>query len=524
MKKLKISFYFIALVCLCSCTAKISQYHAGNRYLQNFNTHIINDSLNLHLVTPADLKYLVSEKAIRQDLKEKKISVANPIWLYGTTNDPSYQLLVTIGNRNERARKNQLLLDTIIDQKSLHFIGVNASIKSQVSMEADVRSIYHRIKSGKDYLQDTGSVMSVVNRSMTANTYLKQITEIGQYPIPPNQGNSLELQMQLTFASFLQGNPRYHELIAQIEKAFKGKDSVVNRIHLNTVVNARAIDSIVAQAKLTNVVMINENHFYPAHRSFVLELLPRLRAAGYTHLALEALAAPQDSLLNRPNSFPTLSTGFYTREQTYGNLLREAKKLGFTFVAYENEIPGKDREVGQAENLYRKTIGTDRKAKVLVLAGIDHIIEQPTTYGKKWMATHFKELYGINPITISQTHLNLYRGQNKAKYQLIGRTELAGISNIAAVDYFLLNNSVDLPPLWNQELDYKNSFDHVVQVSLFYKKEMKGERDFHRHIPYFTALVPAGGSMKIPYSLVEPAVLVVYNKLGNVLTVQNLNK
>ncbi len=399
-----ISFSFV-LAGLFGCSPKVSEFSKSNRYLQHFNTHIINDSLQLHLTTPADIKYASSKKTIQRALKDKKIRTANPVLLYGATKDPDYQFLVTIGNRTEKVHENRLLLDTVIGQHALHFIGANG----QQDMRTDIQQILKRIKSGPKYLQDTGTVMSVVNRSMSSNTFFKQLTEIAQYPLPANQGNSLELQMQLTFSSFLQNNPLYSQLITQIERAFKPKDSVVNLIKANTVFDTQVVDSIVAQAQLTNVLMINENHFYPAHRSFILELLPRLRAAGYTHLALEALAAPQDSVLNQPNGFPTLKTGFYTREQTYGNLLRAAKTLGFNFVAYENETAGKDREVGQAENLYRKTIGMDKRAKVLVIAGIDHILEQPTRSGKKWMATRFREMYGINPLTISQTHLNLYR-------------------------------------------------------------------------------------------------------------------
>ena len=389
-------------------------------------------------------------------------------------------------------------------------------------MKGDLKHIYSSIKSGAQYLQDTGSVMSVVNRSMSSNTFLKSLTEIKQYPIPKNQGNSLALQMQLTFTSFLGNNALYNDLITQIESSFKPNDSIVNVIKNNVVVNDAVLDSIVAKARLTNVVMINENHFYPSHRSFIVALLPKLKAAGYTHLALEALDAPSDSVLNKPNSFPVLQTGFYTREQTFGNLLREAKTLGYHFVAYENVNNSKDRELGQAENLYRKTIGSDKNAKVVVIAGIDHILERPTASGKKWMAMLFKEMYQIDPLTISQTHLNLYRKESNATYQLLAKNELNGIAKIASVDYFLLNKKQNDASLWKEKSNYANRFDKPVQVSVFYQKEMKKENDYHQNVPYYTTLVPASKSVAIPYTTDEPAIVVVYDELGNVLEKKSL--
>lgn len=89
-------------------------------------------------------------------------------------------------------------------------------------------------------------------------------------------------------------------------------------------------------------------------------------------------------------------SGFYTSEQNYSNIIRKAKELGYEFIAYENTDHTKNREIGQAENLYNKTFKIDPESKVLVLAGIDHILEKPTSRGKEWMATIFKNTYNID--------------------------------------------------------------------------------------------------------------------------------
>lgn len=271
------------------------------------------------------------------------------------------------------------------------------------------------------------------------------------------------------------------------------------------------------------MVMINENHFYPNHRLFILQLLPQLKEIGYTHLALEALGSRADSLLNLPLAYPKLSTGFYTMEQNYGNLLREAKKLGFQFVAYENIDSKKDRELGQVENLYTRTIGKDKNAKVLVIAGVDHILEMPSANGKKWMATLMKENYQINPLTISQTHLNAYRSYSQFNYQLIAKDEFKAMNTIAAVDYFILNNQKEPLNIWDSLYKYQNKHHQAVQVSLFYQKEMKNDFDYQLNIPYFTRMLVDRKSYSLPYNHNEKALMVVYNQLGTVLEKKVIN-
>ncbi|SFH12736.1 hypothetical protein [Pedobacter insulae] len=517
MGKLRIIISLVGITCMIGCANSVSQQINHNRYLQNSNVHILNDSLKLHLTTPADIKYLISKKSIKSAMKKNKVKTVNPVLVYGTTASPSYQILVTIGDKLEKRGKNKLVLDTVIDNQVLHFLGITSDEEAANSMGTDLRNIYAGIKSGHNYMQDTSSVLSVLNRSMSSNAFLKVLLEMQQFPIPKNQGNSLEVQMQLTFASFLKNNPLYDDLVKQIESKFKPKDSVISVIKRQVTFDHAAMDTIVARARLTNVVMINENHFYPAHRTLILDLLPKLRAEGYAYLALEALGTSADTALNQPKTYPVLKTGFYTREQTYGNLIREAKKLGYQFVAYENEDPKKDREVGQAENLYRKTIGSDKHAKVLIVAGVDHILEHPFAGGKKWMASYFKDLAQVDPLTISQTHFNLYRNSGIGKYQLISKKDLNGIAGVAPVDYFLLNNSRGEVSLWKDRTNYHNRLDNTVQVSLFYKSEMKNESDYRQNVPYFTTLIPAGKTLEMPFNKGNLTVLVAYDKLGNVL-------
>lgn len=512
----------LLLLLFVSCSPKISQLAEHNRFVKNFNIHIVNDSLKLHVITPADITYVTTKNGIKKVMNQYKIKVSNQVLLIGTTTEPNYQFLISIGEKKEEKSANKYILDTLINGQQLHFIGYYQNQTSKQTVAIDVKQIFNRVLSGKNYLDEMSSVMDVVNKAMSNNQFLKTLTEIQQFK-PTNFRGSLEMQMQLTYSSFLGDNEVYKKIIGEQEQFFKPKDSVVSVIKNNQLGNDLAIGEIVKIAKNTNMLMINENHYYPNHRLFVLDLLPKLKEIGYTHLALEALAHPGDSLLNLPQAYPNLSTGFYTMEQHYGNLLREAKKLGFQFVAYENTDQKKDREIGQVENLFNNTIGRDQKAKVVVVAGIDHILEKPTASGKKWMATLMKERYQIDPVTISQTHLNLYRSYSSFNYQLLSQEEFKEIKNIPAVDYFVLNNQIEPPKLWNNTYRYQNKYQQAVQVNLFYQKEMKRDFDYQLNIPYFAKLIAIKDVALLPFNPNEQALMVIYDQLGTILEKKIIN-
>src|SRR5699024_10944773 len=131
-------------------------------------------------------------------------------------------------------------------------------------------------------------------------------------------------------------------------------------------------------------------------------------------------------------------SGFYTKEPHFAQLIRKAQKMGFKFVSYENTDPDKKREYGQAYNLYQKTFAKDESAKVVVLAGLDHILEQQTEDNRKWLGFILNKKYGINPLTISQSHLNRYRKMANPIALIQGRYFKQ--KPYRSVDWLLLNN------------------------------------------------------------------------------------
>jgi hypothetical protein len=76
-------------------------------------------------------------------------------------------------------------------------------------------------------------------------------------------------------------------------------------------------------------------------------------------------------------------------------------------MGYEDTVRGhtpNQRESAQAANLYA-ILQRDSTAKILVHAGYGHIQENVET--KEWipMAAYLKNMYGIDPLTIDQTHM-----------------------------------------------------------------------------------------------------------------------
>jgi hypothetical protein len=184
-------------------------------------------------------------------------------------------------------------------------------------------------------------------------------------------------------------------------------------------INAK--DLILEKAKTEQIIIINEAHQQPYHRVFTTSLLHDLYAAGFRYFGAETLTN-YDFFINKiqKNKYPTIKSGYYTREPFYGNLIREACNEGFEIFGYEStrirrsHTPGiNQREIDQAKNI-KKILDKDPKAKILIHCGHDHIVETPYRGWGKAMAGRLYEYTGINPFTIDQITLT---EQASAAYQ-----------------------------------------------------------------------------------------------------------
>lgn len=116
-----------------------------------------------------------------------------------------------------------------------------------------------------------------------------------------------------------------------------------------------AVQYISNKAKDFHFTLINEAHYNSQNRVFTKELLMPLWEEGYRYLALETLYHT-DSLLNE-RGYPTKATGYYTKDSNFGNMIREAIKIGYKLIPYETEKApdGSLRDADQANNIFRQT-------------------------------------------------------------------------------------------------------------------------------------------------------------------------
>ena len=185
---------------------------------------------------------------------------------------------------------------------------------------------------------------------------------------------------------------------ATAHKIYKTASNLKNIQHVN------AQRYIHLEAKTRRVIMINEAFAKPLHRAFTLSLLADLHRQGFHYLALEMLNNFSDHSLSRV----TMHTGYYAAEPVAAELIREAISLGFTLVPYEDTAAAThtagQRDSVQAANIY-KIIQQDTGAKILVHASFAHISKKQGADGFTPMALAFKNLSGIDPLTIDQTDM-----------------------------------------------------------------------------------------------------------------------
>lgn len=169
-----------------------------------------------------------------------------------------------------------------------------------------------------------------------------------------------------------------------------------------------AVDYITAAAAGRRILVVNEAHHRPQTRLLTLALLPKLRAQGFDHFAIEGLDPADTGLAAR--GYPTEKSGYYTQEPLYGEIVREALRLGFVVHAYEPQDAGRmapqDRETAQAQAL-REILAKDPGARLFVHAGYAHADKAPGRLPEhaRPMAAELWRLTGTEPYTVDQTML-----------------------------------------------------------------------------------------------------------------------
>ncbi|MCC3157470.1 hypothetical protein LJ737_09480 [Hymenobacter sp. 15J16-1T3B] len=202
-----------------------------------------------------------------------------------------------------------------------------------------------------------------------------------------------------------------------------------------------AVQDILQRAASAKALLINEHHGSAHHRSLLAALLPQVYALGYRYLALETLS---DSGFNE-RGFPLMSSGFYTREPTFANLVRTAHRIGFKLVGYD-DMRAENRELSQAQHLLQ-ALKTDPQARVVVYGGGQHMEVRPGTQAgapggaKKWMGQYLAELSQWPLTSVNQTYLedvslpavdSLQPGSATALYKMVNnrRAPLRAVQDV----------------------------------------------------------------------------------------------
>jgi hypothetical protein len=163
------------------------------------------------------------------------------------------------------------------------------------------------------------------------------------------------------------------------------------------------MDSI---AKNNQIVILNEGHHIPQNRASTMCFLETFYKNGFRYIAMESVKS-LDSTLNQRKYPITGKTGYYFTEPCYGDLARQALKMGFIVIPYEYEKRAKtmtEREEGQADNIIKNLLKDNPKAKLLMHVGYSHGVKfEPDPVMKLAMMGYFlKQKSGIEPFVIGQ--------------------------------------------------------------------------------------------------------------------------
>ncbi len=202
----------------------------------------------------------------------------------------------------------------------------------------------------------------------------------------------------------------YETALQYLIKGYDTIDDATTHKIYKTASNLKNIQHVSArryihlEAKSRRVIMINEAFAKPIHRAFTFSLLADLHRLGFRYLALEML----NNFSNQSLSRVTMHTGYYAAEPVAAELIRTALSLGYTLVPYEDTAAGihtaTQRDSIQAENIYA-VLKKDTGAKILVHASFAHISKKPGPDGFIPMALAFRNISGIDPLTIDQTDM-----------------------------------------------------------------------------------------------------------------------
>ncbi|MDR3184178.1 MAG: hypothetical protein LBT49_02070, partial [Prevotellaceae bacterium] len=370
-----------------------------------------------------------------------------------------------------------------------------------------LNDVFQQIKAGDGYEQ-----VDITEPFTLAREYELSDDSTINYLLPVIKLQQGEMNYRYTVPSthlYLQALGTYQSRITNLEPELEQtlqEWRVINRYwdsqpdikYLAT--DEKTLDFLLQQSKERQIVMINENHFSPDNRLLVMLLLDDWYKQGFRYLALEML---WDKNING-RGFAASHSGFYTKEPMASKLIKEASNRGFKVFGYDDF--SKDRERNQAKNIYDCTFKVDTLAKVIVLAGFEHISERASAGGRTWMAAEFKQTYHIDPLTIDQVEYKTDKRYNLAVIDTVSAPKKRRIqadiyvsNNLNYETFARLNHYVDyiieLPDTVINRMNKLVQSDYI--ISIYNAADYRADSTA---IPIYNFMIkkPAPGKITIP--------------------------
>jgi hypothetical protein len=471
--------FLLPLIIFTACSP-VKNLQNNERILAEWNKHYLNDALKFSYAFPFDYQLFRGKEMIKKSLRNNNLYLNWKYCLaYFQTNvDPLLEQylfyykdketadkeLSTLGNYSTDS--SHMLVDTV---NAILFCGVPLEngrgfiyilCKSSQDVfrhvvDAEFEQICATIKTGEDY-----NNIAFTNPFELAQRYALNEDNTTNYLFPieillqkkKNYSNDvrsthLYLQALATYQSFVVNLALELDTTIQQWDALRGYKNKVPAAGA-AITDNKALEFLCRQFEQHKIVMINENHFSPKHRMLIKLILRKLYERGFRYLGLEML---WDNNINQ-RGFIINNSGFYTKEPMAANLVKEAETIGFTVFGYDN-VTG-NREKNQAENIYANTFQKDSLAKVIILAGFEHISEQESPRGNR-MAMEFRKLYNINPLTVDQTMYKI----NTDHWLSIIDTIKAPEERSLQADIYVSNNLN-----YDKFAELSNYVDYVIEI------------------------------------------------------------
>lgn len=447
MAKYLLSFFIVTLLISCS--------NIKNNFVKNnfcYDNKLFNRELGISATLFGDMQHIeINNKALKKanniikevEFLNNKMTIVD---YSKATSGIYYESLIFFIKNNQTNIPDGLIVNDIqkkyvlykkSDKKSAVYILLKSFeniSNTNSTLLIDGQTISDSITFENSELNKT-TYFDVFNDVRENDNFLVAREKIKNAPLQQNDQQKFnKFQLLATINSFISNNKEYDSLFFKKEQKLK---SIYNK-RVDSLLNNRkqknALQEFDSIIKNKQVVMLNEIHWSPKNRILATKLLNNLKENGFKYFAVEAIEKDKDSILNS-RKYPSKDTGYYTREPYFAHLIRIAKSLNFEIIQYDDLNTDEDRELVQSKNL-KKIIDKDSTAKIFVYAGIDHILEKNPS--KKKMAEYFKELTGIDPVTLNQIKIG---SDIPTEFEIFPSTDFNTFNGLSTnVDFYIVNN------------------------------------------------------------------------------------